>query len=166
MQLAATLLYAALSIVLLVSQVAGNSAIQDRLYNEASRSSDGVIELDESNYDAFLAAPRDFSVTVLYTALHVKFNCAACKMFEPSYKQVALGWRKKKSSKKHVFAYVEAARALNVIRKVSFFSNPRTALRMCLSFTTSPSLLARLWPIPASLMWLVRVSRLRTLPMQ
>ena len=118
MRLGATLLCAVLCVVSLATQVTGNSLVQNNLLKEAQRSPNGVIELDETNYDLFLAAPRDFSVTVLYTAMDARFNCAACKMFMPSYEQVARGWQKKKNSKRHVFAVVEASRAMNVMRKV------------------------------------------------
>ena len=118
MRLGTSLLCAVLCVVSLATQVAGNSLVQNNLLKEAQRSPNGVIELDETNYDLFLAAPRDFSVTVLYTAMDARFNCAACKMFMPSYEQVARGWQKKKNSKRHVFAMVEASRAMNVMRKV------------------------------------------------
>ncbi|WFC95715.1 oligosaccharyl transferase subunit ost3/OST6 [Malassezia brasiliensis] len=124
MRLGTSLLCTVLCIVLLATQAVGNSVVQNNLLKEAKRSPNGVIELDETNYDLFLAAPRDFSVTVLYTALDSRFNCAACKMFMPSYEQVARGWQKKKSNKRHVFAVVEASRAMNVMRKNRFTHVP------------------------------------------
>lgn len=119
MQLARTVLWGLFSLTYFVLSATGNNSVQNKLIYEASRNTDGVVELNDSNYDAFLAAPRDFSVTVLYTAMSSRFHCTACHMFDPSYKETALGWRKKKSSKKHVFAIVEAERSMDVIRKVS-----------------------------------------------
>ena len=92
----------------------------------------GILELDESTYDRLLAAPRDFSVTVLYTALHPRYRCAACNLFKEPYEQVSLGWQKKKSTRRHVFAKVEADRAMEVLKRVRGATHRRISLRTSL----------------------------------
>ncbi|WFD44123.1 oligosaccharyl transferase subunit ost3/OST6 [Malassezia psittaci] len=126
MRVAVTIVGVLVSILSVAMQVAGNTAKQEKMLKEAKRSPKGILELDESNYDAFLAAPRDYSVTVLYTAMDEQFGCVACKMFLPSFEEVALGWNKKKSAKKHVFAVVDASRGMNIMRKNQFTHIPVT----------------------------------------
>lgn len=93
------------------------------MLQQALTSATGVLDLDEHQYDQLLAAPRDFSVTVLYTATSPQYKCTACHMFKDSYNQVARGWQKRKD-KRHVFAMVDAHRALNVLRRVRRATNP------------------------------------------
>lgn len=45
----------------------------------AESSSDGIIKLDSNSYDELLAPPRNYSVSVLLTALPASFNCAPCQ---------------------------------------------------------------------------------------
>lgn len=45
----------------------------------ASESKDGLIKLDSASYDEMLAAPRNYSVSVVLTALPVQMNCAPCR---------------------------------------------------------------------------------------
>lgn len=45
----------------------------------ASESKDGLIKLDSASYDEILASPRNYSVSVVLTALPVQMNCAPCR---------------------------------------------------------------------------------------
>lgn len=45
----------------------------------ASKSKDGVIKLDSQSYDDLLSADRDYSVSVVLTALPAQFKCQPCQ---------------------------------------------------------------------------------------
>ena len=45
----------------------------------ASRSKDGIIKLDATSYDELVAGDREYSVTVVLTALGPQFKCQPCQ---------------------------------------------------------------------------------------
>lgn len=45
----------------------------------ASRSKTGVIKLDAESYEDILASDRDYSVSVVLTALPAQFKCQPCQ---------------------------------------------------------------------------------------
>lgn len=90
---------------------------QDLLRNAASMR-DGLLSLDEPTFDTLLATPRNYSVSVLFTATAPRFGCTACVMFQDPYSHVSRGWKGHRDSARHVFARVEALDAVNLFRRV------------------------------------------------
>jgi oligosaccharyltransferase complex subunit gamma len=45
----------------------------------AAKSKDGVIKLDSASYDDLLSSDRDYSVTVVLTALPANVKCQPCQ---------------------------------------------------------------------------------------
>ena len=56
--------------------------------------SSNPLKLDDSRYDQITAAPRDYSVAVLLTALESRFGCQLCREFQPEWDLLAKSWTK------------------------------------------------------------------------
>lgn len=52
------------------------------------------LKLDDAVYDKLTAAPRDYAVAVLLTALDPRFNCQLCREFQPEWNLLAKSWTK------------------------------------------------------------------------
>jgi oligosaccharyltransferase complex subunit gamma len=51
-------------------------------------------KLVDSSYEKWTAAPRDYSVAVLLTALEARFGCQLCREFQPEWELLARSWMK------------------------------------------------------------------------
>jgi len=52
------------------------------------------VRLDDNSYQKLTAAPRDYAVAVLLTALEPRFGCTACRDFQPEWNIVGKSWQK------------------------------------------------------------------------
>ncbi|KAI8938774.1 hypothetical protein NX059_004638 [Plenodomus lindquistii] len=52
------------------------------------------IKLDDASYMKLTKAPRDYSVTVLLTALETRFGCVLCREFQPEWDLLGRSWIK------------------------------------------------------------------------
>lgn len=52
------------------------------------------LKLDDASYDELTAAPRNYTVAVLLTALEAKFGCQLCRDFQPEWDLVGKSWVK------------------------------------------------------------------------
>lgn len=50
------------------------------------------LKLDDAVYGKLTAAPRDYSVAVLLTALDARFNCQLCREFQPEWNLLGKSW--------------------------------------------------------------------------
>ena len=50
------------------------------------------LKLDDASYDELTAAPRDFSVAILLTALEARFGCQLCRDFQPEWDLIGRSW--------------------------------------------------------------------------
>ena len=48
-------------------------------FTKLARKSNGLLQLNSPLYDEIVAAPRNYSVSVVYTALGGKYGCAPCR---------------------------------------------------------------------------------------
>ena len=60
-------------------------------YHAKSLSS-APLKLDDASYDELTAAPRDFSVAILLTALEARFGCQLCRDFQPEWDLIGRSW--------------------------------------------------------------------------
>lgn len=60
-------------------------------YHAKSLSS-APLKLDDASYDGLTAAPRDFSVAILLTALEARFGCQLCRDFQPEWDLIGKSW--------------------------------------------------------------------------
>ncbi|KAI9762552.1 MAG: oligosaccharyl transferase subunit ost3/OST6 [Chaenotheca gracillima] len=82
--------------LLLASTVsAASSAPEERFeeFHNKARSS-GPLKLDDATYDYLTAAPRDYSVAVLLTALDPRFGCKLCQEFQSEWELIGKSWAK------------------------------------------------------------------------
>lgn len=54
----------------------------------------GPLQLDDGIYDDVTAAPRDYTVAVLLTALEARFGCQLCRDFQPEWDLIAKSWNR------------------------------------------------------------------------
>lgn len=54
----------------------------------------GPLKLDDDSYNKLTAAPRDYSVAVLLTALEARFGCQLCQDFAPEWALLGKTWTK------------------------------------------------------------------------
>lgn len=54
----------------------------------------GPLQLDDNLYDDLTAAPRDYTVAVLLTALEARFGCKLCREFQPEWDLIARSWNR------------------------------------------------------------------------
>ena len=52
------------------------------------------LQLDDRVYDDLTAAPRDYTVAVLLTALGDRFGCKLCREFQPEWDLIAKSWNR------------------------------------------------------------------------
>lgn len=62
-------------------------------FHRLSRSSP-ALKLTDVSYNSLTAAPRDYTVAVLLTALDTRFGCQLCREFQPEWDLVAKSWFK------------------------------------------------------------------------
>ncbi|KAK8869525.1 hypothetical protein IAR55_000091 [Kwoniella newhampshirensis] len=92
----------------------------------ASKSKDGIIKLNSESYEDLLALDRDYSVSVLLTALPPQFKCQPCHVFDPSFNLVAASWRKvpKQVRDQHFFAKLDFEDGQAVYQQLGLTSAP------------------------------------------
>jgi len=57
-------------------------------------SQSGPVKLDDNSYSQLTAAPRNYSVAVLLTALDARFGCGLCHEFQPEWEILGKSWTK------------------------------------------------------------------------
>lgn len=80
----------------------------------------GQIRLTSSSYDRLLSSPRNYSVSVLLTAMAPQFGCGPCAQFAPEHAAVAQAWKstKDKQGNEHFFAVLDFMEGREVFAKV------------------------------------------------
>lgn len=64
-------------------------------YHAKQLSSSGTpIKLNDKSYAELTKTPRDYSVTVLLTALGQQFNCEVCHRLQPEWEALSKSWIK------------------------------------------------------------------------
>jgi len=76
--------------------LAAKKPATDRFEQNHSKqlSKGGPIKLDDNSYAKLTAAPRDYYVAVLLTALGSQFKCGLCQEFQPEWDMLARSWTK------------------------------------------------------------------------
>ncbi|KAL7414619.1 putative dolichyl-diphosphooligosaccharide-protein glycotransferase [Mrakia frigida] len=80
-----------------------------RLAAKAASSKDGILKLDSASYDELVGGDRDYSVSVVLTAMDPGFKCAPCRTFDPSFRDVSSSWSRlpKDQRSTHIFASLD-----------------------------------------------------------
>ena len=79
------------------------------------------LKLDDSVYAKLTAAPRDYSVIVLLTALEARFGCALCREFQPEWDLLSRSWARgdKQGDSRLVFGTLDFVDGKNTFQSVS-----------------------------------------------
>ena len=64
----------------------------ERYFSKSTSS--GPLHLDDGVYDDLTAAPRNYTVAVLLTALEARFGCQLCREFQPEWDLIAKSWNR------------------------------------------------------------------------
>lgn len=89
-------------------------------YRNQQLSSSGALKIDDRAYGKLVAAPRDYSVAVLMTALEARFGCQLCQTFQPEWNFLAKSWAKgdKQRESRLVFGTVDFASGQQTFQSV------------------------------------------------
>lgn len=119
------------------------------------------LKLDDSVYAKLTAAPRNYSVVVLLTAMEARFGCALCREFQPEWDLLSSSWTKgdKKGDSRLVFGTLDFVDGKNTFQSVSTLAKPYFLLLILLPPAWSPDcpspsiLPANCWPSRYSRQW-------------
>lgn len=121
-----------LSVTLLVTGVlAAKKSTEERFGNFHSKSlSSTPLKLTDVTYKSITAVPRDYSVTVLLTALDPRYGCDMCQVFQPEWEMLAKSWTKgdKKAQSRMLFGTLDFKDGRDTFLSVSL---SRRALLHC-----------------------------------
>ncbi|KAK7951639.1 uncharacterized protein PG986_007367 [Apiospora aurea] len=103
------------------------------------------VKLADSSYKKLTASPRDYSVTVLLTAMDARFGCQLCREFQPEWDLLAKSWLKgdKNAESRIIFSTLD-------------FSDGRDTF-ISLSLQTAPVLLFFPPPLALTLFLVLKV---------
>ena len=83
--------------------------------------SNSPLKLDDTTYERLTAAPRDYTVAVLLTALEARFGCQLCRDFQPEWDIVGKSWVRgdKKGDSRLILGTLDFADGRGAFQKVS-----------------------------------------------
>ena len=114
---------------------ASSEALDPRLakYHTLAAKNDGVLPLTSASYDELVslngpagAGPgRNYSISVILTALNPKFGCAPCQAFDKEHREVAKQWWAKSrkaggqaAQMKHIFGVLDFEKGQEIFKRV------------------------------------------------
>ena len=79
-----------------------------------------TIQVNDVSYKSLTAAPRDYSVAVLLTALDARFGCQLCREFQPEWDLVGKSWTKgdKKGEARMIFGTLDFSEGRDIFLSV------------------------------------------------
>lgn len=118
-----------------IAAAASSEALDPRLakYHTLAAKNDGVLPLTSASYDELVslngpagAGPgRNYSISVILTALNPKFGCAPCQAFDKEHREVAKQWWAKSrkaggqaAQMKHIFGVLDFEKGQEIFKRV------------------------------------------------
>ncbi|GAA5881403.1 hypothetical protein JCM1840_007556 [Sporobolomyces johnsonii] len=101
-------------------------------YRALAKKSGGLLSLDAAQYDELTSTPRDYSVSIVLTALGAQYKCQPCQLLQPEYQLLAKQWNsaKKKDGEDHFFAYLDFANGAPIFQRLGLQTAPTFQLWM------------------------------------
>ncbi|GAA5841190.1 hypothetical protein JCM11251_003231 [Rhodosporidiobolus azoricus] len=101
-------------------------------FRQLARKSNGLIALNSAQYDEIISQPRDYSVSIILTALGAQYKCQACQLIQPEYTLLAKQWQSTKRSEEdeHFFAYLDFQAGPEIFQRLGLQSAPTYQLWM------------------------------------
>ncbi|KAF8275003.1 oligosaccharyl transferase subunit OST3/OST6 family [Lactarius quietus] len=105
--------------------LAAKDSVHQQLVKLAAENN-GVVKLDAKTFDLITSPQRDWSASVLFTALDKRRKCTPCREFEPSWLSVAKAWSKVSSSDRgsHFFATLDFDEGQTIFQRMGLQSAP------------------------------------------
>ena len=102
---------------------------QSKFHSLASKNS-GIVALTSQLYDELIldtpSNPREYSISIILTALNPKYGCQPCLGFDKEHKELARQWWNKSENRKdktkqmrHVFAVLDFEKGQEIFKRVS-----------------------------------------------
>ncbi|GAA5930932.1 hypothetical protein JCM3775_000756 [Rhodotorula graminis] len=101
-------------------------------YRALSKKSGGLLSLSTQQFDELTGPQRDYSLTVVLTALGAQYKCQPCQLLQPEYTALAKQWNsaRKGDGEDHFFAYVDFANGPEVFQRLGLQTAPTFQLYM------------------------------------
>ncbi|KAI0341618.1 oligosaccharyl transferase subunit OST3/OST6 family [Trametopsis cervina] len=111
--------------VLPVCLAVSSQQTQDDLVRLA-KAGQGIIKLDERTFEVLTSPTREWSSTIVFTAMDPRRKCGPCKQFQPAFDAVAHAWTKVSSVErnKHFFAIADYDESMQIFQKLGLQSAP------------------------------------------
>ncbi|KAH8919351.1 hypothetical protein BT69DRAFT_1246530 [Atractiella rhizophila] len=93
-------------------------------FSTLARKNNGLIPLNDETYDELTAAPRNYSVSVLLTALSPQFQCAPCRQIDPEIRLLAKSWAASPSRDQHFFGILDFNDGREIYRRLNLQNAP------------------------------------------
>ncbi|KAK4051333.1 oligosaccharyl transferase subunit ost3/OST6 [Microbotryomycetes sp. JL201] len=112
-------------------QTASSVPKRDR-FRQLASSNNGIVPLNSALYDEITATPRDYSVSIVLTAMSPQFKCAPCQLMQPEYDLVARQWKKQTRSddNEHFFAVLDFVNGQEIYQRMNLQTAPTFQLFM------------------------------------
>ncbi|KAL8716014.1 MAG: hypothetical protein Q9220_000681 [cf. Caloplaca sp. 1 TL-2023] len=103
------------------SKTAGN--FED--YHRKSTSK-APLKLDDASYELLTASPRDYTVSILLTALEARFGCQLCRDFQPEWELIGRSWARgdKKGETRLLLGTLDFAEGKGTFQKLMLQTAP------------------------------------------
>ncbi|GAA6010378.1 hypothetical protein JCM11491_006294 [Sporobolomyces phaffii] len=101
-------------------------------YRQLAKKHSGLIPLDAAQYDELTSGPRDYSVSVVLTAMGDQYKCVPCHTLQPEYQLLAKQWNtaRKGDGEDHFFAYIDFATGPTIFQRLGLQTAPTFQLWM------------------------------------
>ncbi|BGP16760.1 hypothetical protein JCM10213_002151 [Rhodosporidiobolus nylandii] len=102
-------------------------------YRALSKRSGGLLSLNAQQYDELVASnQRDYSVSIVLTALGAQYKCQPCQLLQPEYALLAKQWQsaKKQDGEDHFFAYLDFQNGGEIFQRLGLQTAPTFQLWM------------------------------------
>ncbi|KAL8953531.1 MAG: hypothetical protein Q9222_000635 [Ikaeria aurantiellina] len=88
--------------------------------------SNAPLKLDDASYELLTTAPRDYTVSILLTALEARFGCQLCRDFQPEWEVVGKSWTRgdKKGDSRLLLGTLDFAEGKSTFQKLMLQTAP------------------------------------------
>lgn len=105
--------------LVLLSQACGKSTTAGK-FEKYHQKPAGPLQLNDAAYDELTAAPRDYTIAVLLTALEARYGCELCRQFQPEWDLIGKSWNKadKRGELRVLYGTLDFSEGKNTFQKV------------------------------------------------
>ncbi|GAA95100.1 uncharacterized protein L969DRAFT_568236 [Mixia osmundae IAM 14324] len=98
-------------------------------FESLARANGGVVKLTSASYDELVASPRNYSASVIITALGPQFSCKPCQIFDGEHRLVARSFQGVRSAvHPHFFGVLDFEDGQEIFRRLQLSTAPNGLL--------------------------------------